>query len=135
MLIALGVPVAAAVNVITLKKTGHHLDLIPAVFLGGLLSALATLPMAWPFQASGNDLGWLTLLGCFQLGLPCMLMVVAARHLSAPEVSLLSLLEVLFGPLWVWWGAGEQPGQATLLGGGIVLMALLWNARVSASHD
>jgi drug/metabolite transporter (DMT)-like permease len=135
MMIGLGVPVAAAINVITLKKIGHSLDLIPAVLIGGVLSALATLAFAWPIQASWHDLGWLAFLGCFQLGLPCMLMVMAARHLSAPEVSLLSLLEVLLGPLWVWWGAGEQPGQATLWGGSIVLAALLFNEWIGVRRQ
>jgi len=135
MMIGLGVPVAAAINVITLKKAGHNIDLIPAVLIGGVLSALATLSFAWPFQVSWHDLGWLALLGFCQLALPCMLMVIAARHLSAPEVSLLSLLEVLLGPLWVWWGAGERPAQATLWGGSIVLAALLLNECISVRRQ
>lgn len=135
MMIGLGVPVAAAINVITLKKAGHNIDLIPAVLIGGVLSALATLSFAWPLQVSWHDLGWLALLGFCQLALPCMLMVIAARHLSAPEVSLLSLLEVLLGPLWVWWGAGERPAQATLWGGSIVVAALLLNECISVRRQ
>ncbi|WP_227869670.1 DMT family transporter [Undibacterium parvum] len=127
MMIALGVPLAAAVNVISMKKGGHAVDLIPAVLIGGVLSALAMLPMAWPFQASLHDLLILALLGFFQLGFPCMLMVRAARSLSAPELSLLALLEVLLGPIWAWLGAGEVPAQATLLGGSVVLSALVFN--------
>ena len=69
----------------------------------------------------------LAMLGFFQLGLPCMLMVRAARSLSAPEISLLALLEVLLGPIWAWLGAGEVPASATLLGGAVVLTALVFN--------
>jgi drug/metabolite transporter (DMT)-like permease len=54
-------------------------------------------------------------------------MIRAARHLSAPEIALLALLEVLLGPLWTWLGAGEVPAAATLSGGGIVLAALVFN--------
>lgn len=136
MLIALGVPVASAINVVMLKRVGGAQDLVPAVFLGGIMSAALMLVLMWamggqPFQASPHDLFLLTLLGFFQLGLPCMLMVVASRHLAAPELSLLALLEVLLGPLWAWWLAGEVPATATLIGGAIVLTALVFNELTS----
>jgi drug/metabolite transporter (DMT)-like permease len=67
----------------------------------------------------------MALLGVFQLGLPCMLLIRAAKFLSPAEISLLSLLEVLLGPLWVWWGVGEMPSQATIVGGSIVLLGLV----------
>lgn len=127
MLIALGVPLAASVNVITLKKAGRSIDLIPSVLLGGVLSALIMLPFSWPLQASMHDIGILALLGFFQLGFPCILMVIASKSLSAPEISLLALLEVLLGPLWAWLGAEEVPQQATLRGGTVVLFALAFN--------
>ncbi len=127
MLIALVVPMASAINLVTLQKTRAQVDLMPAVFLGGALSALVMLPLAWPFQAAAQDIAWLAFLGVFQLGVPCMLMVAAARHLSAPEIALLALLEVILGPLWAWLGAGEVPAAATLTGGAIVLAALVIN--------
>ena len=127
MLIALAVPLAAAVNLVTLKHAGRSVDLIPAVLLGAAFSAAVTLPFALPFSASARDLLWLALLGCVQLGLPCMLMVRASPHLSAPEIALLALIEVLLGPLWTWLGAGEAPAPATLAGGALVLAALLLN--------
>ena len=51
----------------------------------------------------------------------------AARRLSAPEASLLALLEVIFGILWAWWGANETPTREVLLGGALVIGALLGN--------
>lgn len=127
MLIASAVPVAAAVNLIAIKRAGHGVDLIPAVLLGSVFSAVLMLPLAWPMQTSWHDIGILATLGFFQLGLPCMLMVRAAKHLTAPEVSLLALLEVLLGPLWTWLGAGEVPANETLAGGAVVIGALLFN--------
>lgn len=127
MLIAFSVPVASAINLVTLQKTRARVDLVPAVFLGGAISAVLMLPLAAPFQAAPRDLVLLAVLGFFQLGLPCMLMVVAARSLSAPAVSLLALLEVVLGPLWAWLGAGEVPARATLAGGALVLAALVLN--------
>lgn len=127
MTIAFGVPVAAAINVITLKKAGQQVDLIPSVLLGGVFSALLMLPFCFPFQASLHDIAILALLGFAQLGLPCMLMVRASKTLSAPEISLLALLEVLLGPLWAWLGANEVPTNETLIGGAVVLAALVFN--------
>jgi len=130
-LIAFAVPVAAAVNVVTLKKWGRNADLIPSVLLGGVLSALITLPFALPFDATARDLASLAGLGAFQLALPCTLLVIASRYLPAAEVALLTLLEAVLGPLWAWLGVGETPGAATLVGGAIVLLAIAGNEFIA----
>lgn len=127
MLIGLGVPIAASVNTIVLKKRGHAVDLIPAVFVGGAISALVMLPFSFPFQASLHDIAILAILGFFQLGLPCSMLVKASASLTAPEIALLSLLEVLLAPVWAWLGAGEVPEMATVIGGSIVLISLIFN--------
>ena len=127
MAIAFLIPVAAAINVVVLRASAAKLDLIPAVMLGGALSCLLVLPFALPFSASPRDLALLAFLGVFQLGLPCMLLVLASRALLAPEIALLGLLEVVLGPLWVWFAVGEDPGRATLVGGAVVLGALAAN--------
>ena len=129
--VALAVPLAAAVNW-TLVQHGRsrvegELDLASAALIGAALSALVTLPLAWPMVAPASDVAWLALLGAVQLALPCLLLVGAARVLSAPEVSLLALLEVIFGVAWAWVGAGETPTGAVLGGGLLVLAALAGN--------
>jgi drug/metabolite transporter (DMT)-like permease len=125
--IALCVPIASAINWNLAQKSGVTLDLIPAVMMGALISTLFTLPFALPFKASGADLAWLALLGVLQLGFPCMLAMWCAQRLPAPELSLLCLLEVIFGVLWAWLGAGEQPSQRVIVGGTLVLAALAFN--------
>jgi drug/metabolite transporter (DMT)-like permease len=134
-LIALCVPLAAAANWTLLAHSargGRTVDMRPAVLIGALLSAAATLGAALPFQASTHDLSWLALLGVVQLALPCSLAVAAARTLSAPEVALLSLLEVVFGVAWAWLGAGERPPGDVLVGGALVLGALAANELLAA---
>jgi drug/metabolite transporter (DMT)-like permease len=69
----------------------------------------------------------LGLLGVFQLAIPCVLCMVCARVLQAPEISLLQLLEVIFGILLAWLGANEVPGMPVLLGGSVVIGALVVN--------
>ena len=140
ILVALGVPLAGAANWTLLQHLQQRHgrapqqaapDMLLAVLLGAVGSALITLPMAWPFSASGHDLGLLAALGVFQLAIPCLLVVQVARVLSAPEVSLIGLLEVLFGVLLTWLGAGEAPGPAALTGGALVLGALLGNEALA----
>lgn len=126
-LVALGVPIAAAVNWIILQQRGGQVDLAPALVIGAGLSCAITLPLAWPMQASAHDLGWLAFLGVFQLAVPCLIAVKLSRHLPAAEISLLALLEIVFGIAWAWIGAGEQPQAAVLAGGSLVLGALLVN--------
>jgi drug/metabolite transporter (DMT)-like permease len=132
MLIAFGAPLASAINFVVLKKRGQSVDLVPAVFLGGVISAALMLPFALPLIAEMRDVLLLAVLGFFQLGLPCMLLVIAARSLSATELALLALLEVLLGPLWAWLGAGEVPAGTTVFGGTLVLGALLLNELAAA---
>ncbi|MEC5400081.1 DMT family transporter [Uliginosibacterium sp. H1] len=145
--VALAVPIAAACNWTVLQYVTHAkgdpddatpasvpdpspapaIDMLPAVMVGAVLSAAVTLPLAWPLQASTHDLGLLALLGVVQLAIPCLLVVKASRVLPAPEIALLGLLEVVFGVLWAWLGAGEVPSSGALVGGGLVLAALLAN--------
>ncbi len=131
MAIAALVPIAAAINVVTLRASSATVDLRPAVMLGGAISCVVALPWTLPFHASARDITLLGALGVFQLGLPCVLLVIASRALLAPEIALLGLLEVLLGPLWAWLGAGETPARATLVGGTIVLAALVLNEAAS----
>jgi drug/metabolite transporter (DMT)-like permease len=138
ILVALAVPLAAATNWTVLQysrrrggaQAGGGGDMLPAVLIGALLSAAATLPLAAPFQATGSDLAWLALLGAMQLAVPCLLCVAVSRVLHAPEMALLGLLEVLFGVLWAWLGAGETPASSVLAGGTLVLGALALDAAL-----
>lgn len=146
-LIAFTIPLAAASNytilhyVLRLQNTDDSIDNSPAndmqqsVLIGVLISAIVTLPLAWPLQASIHDLGLLSLLGVFQLGLPCLLLVWASKELSAPEISLLIQLEVVFGVAWAWLWGGESLSVNTLIGGGLVLGALTTNELSRMYHE
>ncbi len=130
VLIAVCVPLAGAVQWNLVQRShaqGLDLDLVPSVLLGAALSTAFTLPLALPFQASATDVQWLALLGLFQLAIPCVLSVLCAKVLKAAEVSLLALLEVVFGIGLAWLGAHEEPSTQVLWGGSIVLCALVMN--------
>ena len=129
-LVSLCVPIAGAANWTITQHShdqGHDVDLMPAVWVGAVISTLVTLPLALPFQASRHDLLLLGFLGVFQLAVPCVLSVRCAQVLKAPEISLLQLTEVIFGILLAWLGANEAPGAAVLTGGSVVIGALVVN--------
>ena len=141
-LVAFMVPLAAAINWTVLQFVANRkvmlaarVDMLPAVLIGAVLSALAMLPLAYPLQASAHDLGLLALLGVVQLAIPCLLAVRLTRELPAAEISLLGLLEVLFGVTWAWLGAGEEPSSATLIGGALVVAALVGNELLALTQE
>lgn len=130
MLVALMVPIAAASNwtLVQYSRThGSDVDLVPAVLMGAAISTLIALPLSLPLVATPRDMLLLGGLGLMQLAIPCVLAVVCARVLKAPEMSLLALLEVVFGILLAWVGAGEVPAGNVLWGGSLVIAALVAN--------
>ena len=62
------------------------------------------------------------------MGLGLAFLTIGARLIPAAEVALITLLEVVLGPLWVWLALSEQPSRATLLGGGVVIAAVALQA-------
>ena len=132
-LVALCVPIAGATNWTVTQHAhdqGHDIDLMPAVWVGGVISCIVTLPLALPLQATAHDVALLGFLGVFQLAVPCVLSVRVAQVLKAPEISWLQLLEVIFGILLAWLGANEAPGSAVVSGGALVIGALLVNELI-----
>jgi len=127
VLIALGVPLASAMNLILLRKSKERINLAPAVMLGGLFSSMLMLPFVFPMSATGSDIAWLAFLGVFQLALPCTILVWVSRFLPPQEIALLAVLEVVFGSIWAWLWGNEPIPQATLQGGVLIIGALVFN--------
>jgi drug/metabolite transporter (DMT)-like permease len=111
----------------TLVIVRHRRDvsMAPATCLSQVLVLLVALPFADPGSVSGVDLGLLALLGVTQIGLGLVFLTIGARLIPAAEVALITLLEVVLGPLWVWLALSESPSAATLAGGAIVLGAVI----------
>ena len=104
-------PAAQWNPILMLMRTGH---LGAAAFL--LCGSIAV---------GAVDLGWLFLFGAVNLGAGLAMFVTGARLVPAALVALVSNLEPVLGPVWVWLVHGEVPAARTLLGGGIVFVALL----------
>lgn len=115
----------------TLVITRHRRDvsMAPATCLSQVLVLLGAAPFARPGDVGSHDLGLLVALGIGQIGLGLVFLTIGGRLIPAAEVALITLLEVVLGPLWVWVFLSEQPGVATIAGGTIVLAAVTIQAR------
>ena len=110
----------------TLVITRHRRDvsMAPATFLSQLVVLVVFAPFASAGSVSGTDVGLLAAFGITQIGLGFVFLTIGARLLPAGEVALITLLEIVLGPLWVWIALSERPSTATLAGGVIVLAAV-----------
>jgi drug/metabolite transporter (DMT)-like permease len=113
-------------------RTQPGIDMVPTVVLAGLISAVITLPLAWPFPAPADEVPWLAFLGIVQLGLGLVLFTIGLRYLPVAQAGLIALLETVLGPLWVWLAIGEAPSTAGLLGGAVVLGAMAANTLIES---
>ena len=131
-LLALGVSCCFAAQVTVLRRFHATVDMLPQVLVAGVASMVVAGMLAPPFTATSRDLAVLAVMGAVQLGTGCLLATVASRRLGATELGLLALLEPILGPIWVWVLMSESPGPAALLGGAVVLGAVLANEAFAA---
>ena len=126
LLMALGFAVS-----IVIARLRRDVSMAPATGLAQLMLLIAAAPIALAGQISLSvpDVLWLALFGAGQIGLGLILLTIGARIIPAAQVALISLLEVVLGPLWVWLAVGERPGLATIIGGAIVVAAVTVQAR------
>lgn len=109
----------------TLARSRPLIDMSPALLPGALLASGVAFAIGGAPNLSGEQILGLSLMSGLLLPLGFMLVQLGPRSISATEVGLLFLLEVVLGPLWVWWLLGEAPSPTVLVGGAIVLAALL----------
>jgi drug/metabolite transporter (DMT)-like permease len=106
--------------------TRHHPDvrMMPAVCLGTAMACVAAFFLSGGLAVSLPDLSWLILFGAVNLGMGLAMFAAGARLVPAALAALVSTLEPVLGPIWVWLIHNEVPGIRTIIGGGIVFVAL-----------
>ncbi len=113
-------------------RRGKTRDMLPSVCLAAVFTTLVAGAMvsAGPggFAISARDLGLCAAMGAVQIGAGLTIYTAGSRHVPAAELALLSLSEVVLGPIWVWFGVGEVPSLATVAGGAVVLGAIVGHA-------
>jgi drug/metabolite transporter (DMT)-like permease len=114
----------------TIVITRHHreVSMAPATWLSQAIVFVCAAPFATIAAIGGKDLALLAGLGVTQIGLGLIFLTIGARLIPAAEVALITLLEIVLGPLWVWIFLGEQPSATTLAGGAIVLAGVVIQA-------
>lgn len=130
-LAALGSAFGFAVFTVALRwgRTG---EMLPSVFLSGIFAFVITLGvcqlLGLSLALSVRDGSVAMGMGVFQVGAGLILYTLGSRSLPAAELALLSLAEVLLGPIWVWLFLNETASTNTLIGGAVLLIAIVGNA-------
>lgn len=119
---------AAFAAVIVIARHRREVSMMPATCASQVLVVAVCLPFVRP--ASVGDGDWLVLaaLGVGQMGVGLALLTVGARLIPPAQVAVISLLEIVLGPLWVWLAYDERPGAATVAGGAVVVAAVVVQA-------
>ena len=137
-LFALAAALGLAGLTITLRMR-RSTDMLPAILFASLFATLFALTgMLWDGDSlilTPKDLSLSVSLGVFQVGLGFMLYTAGSRHLPAVELTLLSLTEVIVGPILAWLGADEVPSTTTLAGGALILLAIVTLAVLGQRHQ
>ena len=123
-LVALFIPINFAFLVLLIRKYSK-LDLVPALFYGGLIIMFFSFFMTDSVIVSKHNIIIGFLLGSFQHAFGFICIVIGARSTPAVVVGLLMLLETLLGPFWVWVFLSEIPPISVFIGGGIIILAVI----------
>ncbi|ODT06092.1 MAG: hypothetical protein ABS58_13045 [Mesorhizobium sp. SCN 65-20] len=102
-----------------------HVRMTPATCLGTIFAASLAASQASAFAVSPHDMGFLFAFGAVNLGLGLALFATGARLVPSAIVALLGTFETLLGPIWVWLIHAEVPSTRTIVGGGVIFVALI----------
>jgi len=106
-------------------RRNRNISMLPAACLSAFLCAVIVAPVSHPLAATAHDFLYLALFGTMQFGLGLLLLTLGTRLFSATRSALIGSLETPLAPAWVWLAVGEVPAAATVVGGLIVLAAIL----------
>lgn len=123
-LLALVTAIAFATATVIVRRH-RELRMTAAAGLASVFSAIFAWPPARPLAVGLDDLALLALFGAAQLGFGLVLFTAGARLIPVAEASLIAVLESVLGPVWVWLALGETPAPAAIVGGLIILSALV----------
>src|SRR5437762_10751732 len=124
----LAIVMASSFAIATVIIRRHpEIQMAPAAVLATTLTFLVALPLAAPLETAPRDLALLAVFVVGPSGVGSLLFMAGARLLRAAQSSLIGMLEIVLGPLWVWLVLSERPPTASLTGGALILVALLTN--------
>lgn len=126
-IIALAIPINFSILVIIIRKN-KNLDMVPAIFYSGIFSLMYGLILSESYTFSYHDIKMGFLLGVPQLAFGFICITIGSRSTASTTVGLLMLTETLFAPVWVWLFLSEIPPISVLIGGAIIISAIILNS-------
>ncbi len=114
-----------------LARYSKNIDLVPSAVAGKLCVALFAFFFVESFELVENDIIIIPLMCVMCVALPFVLVTIAPRFITAAEVNLFFLLEVIIGPIWVWLIVKEQPSLETILGGVVIILTIATHSIVA----
>jgi drug/metabolite transporter (DMT)-like permease len=125
------VPITFAGQTLSLRRYRAY-DMTPAICAGGFVTFLMAGLLGFTaghagggFQVSVHEMLLLALMGPLQLSIPLVFFIMGARSVPAVTASLIVMLDAVLNPLWPWLFVGEVPGNASFLGGSVIIVAVL----------
>jgi drug/metabolite transporter (DMT)-like permease len=125
--IALAIFMALAIAAMTVMVRRHRdTSMVAAAAISNLLGSVVSIPFAHgPFGVTGFDLFILAMFGFFQVAIGLTLFFIGSRFLPSSQAALISTLETPLMPFWVWLAFAEVPGPRVLIGGALVMGAVI----------
>jgi drug/metabolite transporter (DMT)-like permease len=120
---------------VVITRHRRDISMAPAICLSQILLLGVAGPFAEPGAIGSRDLLFMVILGVGQMGLGLAFLTLGARLIPAAEVALITLLEIVLAPLWVWLTISETPATATLVGGVVLIAAVILQAGGEESSD
>ncbi len=124
-IVAFIMPISFAVLIIVVRKYPKT-DMVPSQFIAGVFAALIGYLVAGKLSISTYDLFLGFLAGTFQIGFGFIMITVGSRTTPAAVVGVLMLTEAVFGPIWAWIFINEIPPTTVIIGGGIIILAIMF---------
>jgi len=124
-IVAFIMPISFAILIIIVRKY-PNVDMVPAQFTAGIFAAIIGYLVAGKISISPHDLFLAFLAGFFQIGFGFILITIGSRTTPAAVVGVLMLTEAVFGPIWAWLFINEIPPMSVIIGGSIIIFAILF---------
>jgi drug/metabolite transporter (DMT)-like permease len=128
--LAFVMPVAIGAMMVVMRRY-RHTSMLPAVALSALLCPVVVWPLAQPLSVRGLDIVYLMLFGALQFGAGLVTLTLGLKLVSATRAALIANIETPLGIALVWGAIGERPATATMVGGAVVMLAVIGDVLAS----
>ena len=133
-IVAFIMPISFAVLIIIVRKYPKT-DMVPAQFTAGIMAAFIGFLVAEKLSVSPHDLFLGFMAGVFQIGFGFILITIGSQTTPAAVVGVLMLTEAVLGPIWAWMFINEIPPMTVIIGGGIIIFAILFEFIFSRKKE